>query len=175
MTIKSKIFNYGNEHEADWPPKFIETPRGLVGYFDKETLTFKEGYPPNPNNNFGTPPSVIFDSIKPTYHEAAQRVVDSREEWNRLDEEHGCLTFGSIKESRRVADKAAKDAARALKNDRRKASEEALKMVRANPREINQKLNKQAEKQLEIANKSGLDKLITEQAERPLRQQGIKI
>jgi len=161
--IKSKIFNYGNEHEAEWPPQFPQGLKGLVGYVDPKTKEFVEGYPPNPNNQFGVAPSVIFDSMAPAYHEGACRVIESREEWNRLDKEHNLLTFSSVKEPRGYMDKGNKAEAKAIKRDRRKASIEATEMVRANPKEIREKLNKQAENQLEAAKKSGMDKVLKEQ------------
>lgn len=167
MTIKSKIFNYGSEHESVWPPRYPESTRGCVGYIDPETKEYREGYPPNPNNNFGTAATVIFDAMPPAYHERACRTVDSRAEWDRLDKETGSLTFGSTEEPRRHMKKASIELQRDLRRDRRRASQEALKMVRANPKEINQKLNKQAEKQAEAAKKAGLDKV--------LKTQGIDI
>lgn len=165
--IKSKIHNYGHEHEADWPPRFPENPKGLVGYWDPETKTFKEGYPPNPNNQFGVAPIVMFDSMPKTYHQGACREVESRAEWERLDRECGTLTFGSINEPRKYVEKGSKAQDRELKKDRRRAAEEALKMVRANPREISQKWEKEAEKQKEVAKKSGLSKL--------LKDEGVKL
>lgn len=165
--IKSKIFNYGHEHEADWPPQFPETIRGSVGYIDPITKLYVEGFPPNPNNQFGIAPMAIFDSMPPTYHERACRIVESRKEWERLDQETGSLTFGNVKESRKYIKKGVKEETKAMKKDRRKASEEAIKMVRANPKEINQKWQKHSEKQFEEAKKSGLDTL--------LKDEGIKI
>ena len=162
MKIKSKIHNYGNEHESDWPPRFPTNVSCGSFYWDKETQTFKEGHPPNPNNQFGVAPMAIFDSMPATYHEGACRMVESRKEWERLDREVGTLTFGSIEEPRRHMQKAAEESKRSLKKDRRKASEEALKMVRANPKEIHEKWQKEAEKQAENAKKSGLDKVLKE-------------
>lgn len=166
MTIKSKIFEYGNEHEADWPPRFVEKKAGFVGYWDADSMTFKEGYPPNPNNQFGTAPTVMFDSMPKTYHEAGGREVESRAEWQRLDKETNSLTFGNVNESRKYTEKGNKQQAKELKRDRRKASEEALKMVRANPKEIHEKCQKQAEKQHKtakaIADNYGLHKQLKE-------------
>ena len=158
--IQSKVFNYGNEKEASWLPPFPDKNNSGCFYWDKETQTFREGRPPNPNPQLGVAPMVITDSMQPTYHEGAGRLVESRQEWDRLDKETGCLTFGSIKEPRKLMDQAVKETKKELKQDRRKASVEALRMVRSNPREIRQKLNKQAEKQAEVAKKSGLTKLI---------------
>lgn len=153
MTIKSKIFNHGDEHESDWPSRYPQSSRGFVGYWDRDSQSFKEGYPPNPNNIFGVAPIVIFDAMPSTYHEGAGRSVESRSEWDRLDKETGSLTFSSIDEPNRHIARRTKEEATALKADRRRASEEAIKMVRANPREINQKLQKEAEKQAKEAKK----------------------
>ncbi len=162
MSIKSKIHSYGDEKEAAWPPRFPKNPKGVVGYWDKDKQKFVEGRPPNPNNQFGVAPMAIFDSMPKTYHEGAGRDVESRQEWKRLDEETGSLTFSSIKEPRRHIENGNKEYQKELKKDRRRASEEALKMVKSNPRHIRQKLDKQAEKQAQEAKKSGLTKLIKE-------------
>lgn len=164
MTIKSKIFNYGNEHEAEWPPLFGSKDENTaqVYHWDPETQSLKEGHAPNRNNQFGQAPHVIFDSMPATYHEGACRTVESRKEWERLDKETGSLTFGSVNESRKHIARGNKEQAKELKADRRRAALEAIRKVRANPREINQKFQKQAEKQLETAKKSGLDKILKE-------------
>ena len=160
MSIKSKIHKYGHEHESSWPPMFPKRTRRVVGYIDPETKQFVEGYPPNRNNQFGVAPMAIFDSMPKTYHEKAGCFVESRSEWERLDQATGSMTFGSVAEPRKHMAKAAQDEQKALKQDRRKAAEEALKMVRANPTEIRQKLNKEAEAQKEIAEKSGLSEVL---------------
>lgn len=100
--------------------------------------------------------------MPPTYHEKACRIVESRQEWERLDKETGAITFGSIKEPRKYIEKGEKEKAKELKQDRRRASLEALRKVRANPKEIRQKFQKEAEKQEEVAKKSGLTKLLKE-------------
>jgi hypothetical protein len=161
-SIKSKIHSYGHEHESQWPPRFPKKARGCVGYWDKEAGCFREGYPPDPNPKLDTAPIAIMDSMPPTYHERACRTVESRKEWERLDRETNSITFSSIKESRSHIQAGANAEAKALRQDRRRASEEALKKVRANPREINQKWQKHAEKQLETAKKSGFDTLLKE-------------
>ena len=153
MTIKSKIFNFGNEQEAEWPARGPSKRKRGLFHWDKETQTFKEGRRPNPNNNFGTAPMVVFDSMPPQYHERAGRVVESRSEWERIDQETGSLTFGSTAEPRKYVEKGNNEWAKQLKEDRRNASLEAIRKVRANPKEINQKLNKVAEKQKKTAKK----------------------
>jgi hypothetical protein len=164
MTIKSRIYQGGSEKEGVWP----EGPKKYgLKYWDAESQTFKDGPRPNPNKIYGKAPTVIFDSMPKTYHEAAGRYVESRAEWNQLDKETGSLTFGSIEEPRKIQQKAALEEKKALKADRRRAAEEALKKVRANPKETRERLSKEAEKQAEIAKKSGLTKL--------LKDEGIKL
>jgi len=162
MSIKSRVFEYGNEKESSWPPQFPEDNKGGHWYWDSEAGCLKEGYPPDPNPKFDTAPQVIFDSMPPTYHEKACRIVESRQEWERLDKETGAITFGSIKEPRKYIEKGEKEKAKELKQDRRRASLEALRKVRADPKEIRQKFQKEAEKQEEVAKKSGLTKLLKE-------------
>ncbi len=162
MPIKSKIHTYGDEKESSWPPRFPTKKEGGIFHWDREKMQFVEGYPPNPNNHFGDAPIAITPGMPKTYHEGAQRFIDDRNEWNRADKETGSITFSSIKEPRKYVEKGQSEYMQALKKDRRKASEEAVKMVRANPKEIRQKLDKQAEKQEETAKKSGLTKLIKE-------------
>lgn len=159
--IKSKIHKYGNENESTWPPMFgTNNGRGGVFYIDKETGETKEGYPPDPNPKYGQAPIAIMDSMPKTYHEAACREVESRKEWNRLDKEHGCITFGSQEEAQRPLKQRIKEEKTDYKKGLRKASETALQMHRENPREMSQKVAKQRELQERIAKQEGLDKSI---------------
>ncbi len=92
--IQTRVFNYGNECESDWPPVYgvARSEGSFVGYWDKETQTFKEGYPPNPNPKYGEAPYVIQDSIEPYKHPAAGVVVDSRSKLNMIDKVCGTIT-----------------------------------------------------------------------------------
>ncbi len=162
MKIKSKIFEYGNEKESSWPPKYPAKRTRGVFHVDQDTKELTPGYPKSKNKKYGVAPMAIFDSMPPTYHEGACRLVESRAEWERLDRETGSLTFGSMDEPRRYAAEGSKKEQKAIKQDRRRAAEEALKMVRANPKEINQKWNKHAEKQKDLAKKSGLEPMLKE-------------
>ena len=159
MSIRTKTFNYGNEHEAEWPPKYPQKPGGFVGYWDKESQSFKEGYPPRPEKH-GEAPIVIFDSMPRTYHEGACREIESRKEWELADKQHGCITFGDKEQAKPRVDAA--NEAKRKKQELRQASLTALKAYRENPKEISQRLQKEAEAQREVAEKSGLDKLIKE-------------
>lgn len=160
MPIKSKIHTYGDEKESSWPPRLPSKNNSGSFYWERDKQEFVEGRPPNPNNQFGVAPIAIFDSMPATYHEGAKRLVESRQEWDRLDKETGCLTFSSLKEPKKYAEKGKNDYEKELKKDRRKATEEAIKMVRANPRHIHQKIQKQGEAQENEAKKSGLTNLI---------------
>jgi len=157
LTIKSKIHKYGDENESEWPPQFPRKQTRGIFYWDRETKSLKPGHPPNPNNRFGEAPTVIFDSMPKTYHEGAQQWVESRSEWNQLDEQTGSITFGSVAEPRKYVEKGTKEERAALRADRRRASLEAIQKVRANPTEIRQKLDKEAAKQEKLAKKAGID------------------
>jgi hypothetical protein len=149
MTIKSKIHNYGDENESEWPSRF--------GTGEKGIFRFGEVYQPK---IYGQAPIAIMDSMPKTYHEGACREVESRKEWNRLDKEHGCITFGSQEEAQRPLKQRIKEEKTDYKKGLRKASETALQMHRENPREMSQKVAKQRELQERVAKQEGLDKSI---------------
>ncbi len=153
--IKSKIHNYGDEKESQWPSQFGTGAKGVY-HVDPETGELKEGYPECKNLNFGTAPTIIFDSMPATYHEKACRVVESRKEWETLDREYGCLTFGSKKDATPKIDEAFEK--RKRKAELRQASKTALDVYRANPREVEQRMQKQAEEQETTLRKSGIKK-----------------
>jgi hypothetical protein len=149
--IVTKIFNYGDEKESEWPSQF---GTGEKGVFHVKAGEVVEGYPENINLNFGTAPTVIFDSMPEQYHEGACRKIDSRKEWNKADQESGTLTFGNKAEATPRVDEA--NARKAKKAELRKASKAALDAYRANPREVRQKLEKQAEAQVKTLKQSRL-------------------
>lgn len=163
--IQSKVFNYGDENESEWPPKYPEQNNSGRFYWDKEAQEFKEGNPPNPNNNFGEAPQVIFDSMPPRYHEGACRTIESRKEWESENKAHGMATFTSMDEPRKYIKKNDKEKEKALKKDRLNAAKIATEVCRSDPRAVRQKLNKQAEAQMDTLKKSGIN----------LESSGIKI
>lgn len=164
MTIKSKVHVYGNEKESEWPSQFGTGEKGLF-HVDKNTLELKEGYPENPNPKYGEAPIVMFDSMPETYHDAACRPVESRKEWERLDKEYGTLTVGSIDQAKPKVD--AFYERKKYKDELRRASKTALDVYRANPKEVRQKLEKQAEEQIKTLKKAGLTK--------QLKDVGVKV
>jgi len=155
---KSKIHTYGHVNESSWPLPFGSGEKGVF-HFNKEEHEINKGFPPNTNLCFGVPPMVIFDSMPSTYHEKACRVVESRKEWESLDREFGCLTFGSKKDATPRIDEANERKKR--KAELRKASKTALDVYRANPQEIEQKMQKRADEQSETMRASGLEKELT--------------
>jgi len=160
MTIKSKIHEYGDSKESEWPPRFgTNDGKGF-------RKVYGEVFKPN---NFGQAPIAIMDSMPKTYHEAACREVESRKEWARLDKEHGCITFGSQAEAERPLKARIKDEKKEYKKGLRKASETALQMHRENPHEMKQKVQKQRELQERIAKQEGLDLSIDKAVQNTLK------
>lgn len=154
--ITTKSFIYGAEHEASWPPRFPEERRGVVMYYDKEKGEMVEGYPPSKIDRHGVAPMVLFDSMPETYHEGVCRKISSRKEWEFADKQTGKLTFGSIEEPRRYVKKGVSEGEKLLKADRRQAARAAIEAYNTNPKEVKQKLQKQAEKQIKVLERAGM-------------------
>ena len=156
MTIRSKPHIGGHEHESEWPPR---EPSGAKGRFYRNPKTGEfDATEPDPEaqpKRYGRAPLVMFDSMEPVYHEAAQRMISSRKEWELTDKMTGSITFSSKEQAR--PPKSESVLKRELKADRRKAGLEALQRYRANPREVKQKIQKQAEQQMQTLKKSGLE------------------
>lgn len=93
MKIQTRPFNYGHEHEAEWPPLMPDqNAQGFVGYWDSESMTFKEGYPPRKNLSFGKAPYVIPDTIEPYRHPATGQTIESRAALRATDKACGTIT-----------------------------------------------------------------------------------
>lgn len=94
--IQTKTFNYGNEKESAWPPKYgTNEGRGYHGYFDSERGEFVEGDPPSRTANRGKAPMFISDTMPETRHPGTGEVVDSRSRWQAIDKKNGWVTTGS--------------------------------------------------------------------------------
>lgn len=63
-----------------------------VYYFDKETQTLVEGYPPDKFPKYGEAPFVIQDSMSPYYHPASCTWVDSKSALRDIDRACGTVT-----------------------------------------------------------------------------------
>ena len=104
-------------------------------------------------NKFGEAPTVIFDSMEPEYHHGVCREISSRKEWQEADREAKTITCSPDEYKRKSESRAGlfRKQQRELAADRRKASVEALQAWKQNPKEIEQKAQKQAEAQIESA------------------------
>lgn len=159
--IQTRYVKWGqNEKES---PLFSEPQRGSSGryWWNPETRKLEPGDPPA-REVFGQAPSLICDSMPKTYHEGVCREIESRTEWALADKQSGKLTFSSMEEPRKHAAIGAKEEKKALAQDRRQASETALRAYKENPKQVSAKVRKQAEAQQEAAKKQGLSKLIDE-------------
>lgn len=156
MKIRSRVHNYGHEKESSWPPRFGTLDKTPM-YIDRDTGELKPGYPP-PREVHDTAPYVIFDSIKPEYHQGAGRIIESKSEWNLADKEHGTITFGNKEEATPKVDKANK--IKAERKERKAAIKQTIERWQQNPEEMSQKLKRRQQEQQEVAAKSGLDSLI---------------
>ena len=163
--IQSKVHKYGNECESEWPPRFPEKDNSGAYYWDRDKQEFVEGYPPNPNNQFGEAPIVMFDTMPPLYHEGACRTIESRKEWEMENKAHGMLSFSSHDEVKRHTKKGTNEQQDAIKKDRRNAAKIAREVWKSDPRHQKQKLVKQAEQQMATLKESGVN----------LSDSGIKI
>jgi hypothetical protein len=159
--IRSKIHEYGKPNESEWPPRFGKRGSGR-SYWDAEKKCMVEGNPPPKYEKHGQAPLAITPSMPAQYHEGVGRVIDDRNEWRMADEQSGCITFGSREEVSRTTQKGVSSEQKALKQDRRKASLEATRAYRENPKAVKDKLRHEGEKQAQIAKKAGLNKLIKE-------------
>lgn len=90
--IQTKTFNYGNEKESSWPPKYPKkaTKRGTF-HIDKKTGELTEGPPPIPSyiQIFGKAPAIQVDSMPLTSHPANGQPVESKSQFKRIMKAHG--------------------------------------------------------------------------------------
>lgn len=90
--IKSRVFQYGDDCESDWPPKYgTSQGRGSFGYWDSNLKKFVEGAPPQ-RQKHGEGPYIIGDTIDKYYHPGACQWTDSRSKLKALDKDTGCIT-----------------------------------------------------------------------------------
>lgn len=89
--IVTKIFNYGDENESSWPPKYGTGGSGVY-HIDKESGELKEGYPEPEFKPYGQAPYVIQDTIDKYYHPAAETWVESRSKLRQFDDMTGTIT-----------------------------------------------------------------------------------
>jgi hypothetical protein len=148
--IQTRIFEYGDEKESDWPPKF-GTRKAGVYYWDSESQSFKEGYPPRKTNNFGVAPYFIQDSITPYYHPGVCKTIDSRSALAEADKACGTITTDQmIPGDRSVEKKRIKE----IKEDHHKALRKAVAQVDAGTAPLSEETRALCERQNEIVSKA---------------------
>lgn len=86
----TRVFNYGDEKESSWPPRFGKGGSGL--YHRTEDGSFKEGPPPIRVKIFGKAPFVIQDTIEAFRHPMTGKVIESRAELLATDKACGTFT-----------------------------------------------------------------------------------
>lgn len=87
--IKSRVFQYGDEKESSWPPRFGTGEHGIF-HIDKETGKLKKGYAPR-EEKLGEAPLVFFDDIKPTRHPYTGNVITTKKAWDQENAASGCI------------------------------------------------------------------------------------
>ncbi len=93
--IRSRLFQYGNEKESEWPPQYGEGERGFFWY-DREKGEITQEPPKRPEK-YGQAPIVIQDSLRdPYYHPGACKWTESRSELHKLDDTTGCITTDKL-------------------------------------------------------------------------------
>ena len=91
--ITSRPYEHGDPKECtDWPPKRPKEDAKGTYYWDSEKREFVRGSPPPRVNQFGRSAAIHGDSIPAFYHHGACRMVDSRQEAERLDAMTGTRT-----------------------------------------------------------------------------------
>ena len=143
--IQTRIFQYGNEKESDWPPKF-PTVKGFHGYFDREKQEFVEGSPPV-RKVFDKAPVVIADTIDPYYHPKACITVDSRSKLRDIDNACGTITTDKLQPPNpsRQSELKAK-----IKKDRHEALHKAVAQIDAGTAPMSEETRELCKKQNEI-------------------------
>ena len=155
--IRSKVHQGGHKHESSWPSQF-GTLDTTPCYVDPETKEVKEGYPPKRFEKHGQAPYAIMDSMPKTYHEGVGREIESRTEWEMADKQCNTITFSSADEVRRHTKRGVEKEKADLKADRRKASIEATREYRENPKQVKDRLRVKGEEQVKQLKKAGLTK-----------------
>ncbi len=120
--IVTRPFQFGNEKESEWPPRFGTGGSGHF-YWDEETRKFKEGYPPPKYPRYGQAPAVISDTMEPYFHPRAQMLIESKSQLREVDK--ACGTFTSDRNEKCASDPWT-ECNKVLKKDREEALAKAI-------------------------------------------------
>lgn len=88
--IQTRIFQYGDEKESSWPPRFGTGGSGV--YHLGKDGKIKKGCPAPEVIPFGKAPYVIQDTIEPYRHPATGRWLESRSALRQEDAATGTIT-----------------------------------------------------------------------------------
>jgi hypothetical protein len=153
--IQTKIFEYGDENESEWPPKY-GTGKGGCWYYDKETRKMVEGRPPPTEKTYGQAPYVIGDTLKQAYyHPGAERWTESRSQLNALDNATGTITT----DKKLPPDPSnARERERLRRLDHKKSLREAVQMVDAGTAPLSEETKEKCRIHNEVVSKAlGMD------------------
>lgn len=150
MKIQTRVFEYGNEKEADWPPMFGNRKSG-VSHWDPIKKKMVEGYPPRKEPVFGKAPMVIQDSMDAERHPMTGETVDSRARWRRIDRENGLVTTDRHEPA---SDAPIRKRDAEIRKDRSRALRKAVAAIDNNMAPINEETRVLCERQNEIVSKA---------------------
>lgn len=143
--IQTKVFNYGNEKESEWPPRFGTRETGRF-YWDKEKQKFCEGTPPR-HPVYDRAPNIITDTIDEYYHPGACTFVDSKSRLRDMDKACGTITT----DKKIPPNKQAKiDRERELAKDRHDALHKAVAQIDAGTAPMTEETRELCKRQNEI-------------------------
>lgn len=125
--IVTRTFQYGDEKESEWPPKFgtvsiFGDEHGGLFHIDEETGETREGPPPYKYNYFGRSANVHQDSMEPYFHPGINRYVDTRRGLQEADRASGMISSGTPLPA---DDSLVRERAAQRKRDREQAIEKA--------------------------------------------------
>lgn len=148
--IVTRPFNYGDDNESEWPPKFGDRESGHF-YYDKETRQTIKGFPPTKIQKFGDAPYIIGDTIDQYFHPGAGMWTDSKSGLRNLDKSTGCITTDKMI----PADNSAKKQREAeRKKDGHEALHKAVAMIDAGTAPLTEETRAMCERQNEIVSKA---------------------
>lgn len=121
-------------------------------YWDKETQTFKEGYPPDPNPKFGQAPIVTMGTITPMRHPGTGQIIDNVRDWDLADKMSGTYTT-TKREAVRRPDRSAE-----IRRDMDEAFEKAIADVDNGNAPLTEEMKAKCKEQNEFLSKQlGID------------------
>lgn len=147
--IRSKVHNYGDEKESDWPPKFGTGEHGSF-YIDKKTGKCKKGHPP-PREIYDKSPYIIGDETSWYRHPATGEWTNSRSRIKKIDEAAGTITTDKYQPPDPSNQRRARKERR---EDLHKSMHKAVAQIDAGTAPISEEVRQLCERQNEITSKA---------------------